>query len=428
MSIYYIDTENGNNLNDGCSASKPIADINAISIRPGDTILFKRGSFVRGMLKNVSGSEGMPVTYGAYGEGKKPVFCGSVDVGDSKIWVEERKNIWACTVADDETGNFVFNNGNEYGTFRWSFEELQNQGDFYDNRAGYRELKKKLGSEHKIYLYSDGNPGEYYDNIECVIYGNRTLAYSGHDMIFEELRFINSGVHAIAGEGKSRNITIRNCEFENIGGCVWDAENKVRFGNGVEFWNAAENIGIFGCVFNNIYDSAVTHQGGDECEPASNMIFKNNIFIKCGMAAYEQRDVFPKYAEFSSNICIDAGEGFSKQGEIMPRSSEIWPQPMGHHVFLWRINRAAENGEMIISDNKFLNAPYGAAIYSIISPDAEKQIKIFGNIYYTEAEDLLNRIYGKNYKDFNEYSKEEASVRYISQSEYKRIKEDTYKL
>ena len=54
------------------------------------------------------------------------------------------------------------------------------------------------------------------------------------------------------------------------------------------------------------------------------------------MAAYEQRDALPQNAVFSNNVCMDAGEGFSKQGEIMPRKSEIWPQPMGHHIFFWR--------------------------------------------------------------------------------------------
>ena len=62
------------------------------------------------------------------------------------------------------------------------------------------------------------------------------------------------------------------------------------------------------------------------------------------MAAYEQRDKMPIYAEFCNNICEDAGEGFSCLGEIMPRRSEIWPQPMGHHIFLWKMTEAMENG------------------------------------------------------------------------------------
>lgn len=424
MSTYYIDTDGGKYTNDGKSAMTPVVSLDKIDIMPGDTVLFKRGTYIRGKLNNLCGKTGMPIYYGAYGEGEKPVFCGSRDVSSSLMWTEERKNVWVCTQIDDEAGNFVFNNAGEFGTLKWSKEELLEQGDFYDNYFGCRTHGINIGADHKIYLYSEKNPGEYYSHIECVTYGKRNLADTGHDMILENLNFINSGVHAISGESKSRNIIVRNCTFENIGGCVWDKKQKIRFGNGVEFWNGAENVEVSNCVFNNIYDSAVTHQGGNDCEPAYNLIFKNNIFIKCGMAAYEQRDVLPKFAEFTGNICIDAGEGFSKQGEIMPRKSEIWPQPMGHHVFLWRINKPTMGGKLIISDNKFLNAPYGAAIYSIISQAAEERIHISANMYYTENQELLNYLRTRVYRHFNEYSAAEKNACYLSNREYNRIKEE----
>ena len=142
------------------------------------------------------------------------------------------------------------------------------------------------------------------------------------------------------------------------------------------------------------------------------------------MAAYEQRDVLPKYAEFTGNICLDAGDGFSKQGEIMPRKSEIWPQPMGHHIFLWRINKPTIDGKLIIKHNMFLNAPHGAAIYSIISASAEAQIQIESNTYYTENQELLNYFNKKTYHNFKEYGTEEKYAKYISRYEYNRAVED----
>lgn len=413
MPIYYIDTENGNNINDGLSAMTPIMNLSKINIEPGDTVLFKRGSFIRGRLHNVSGEYGKPITYGAYGEGEKPTFCGSVSLNEEKIWYESEKNIWVCeSMENDEVGNFVFDN-DSYGTLRWTKEDLKEQGDFYDEYFGFTESHKKKDSKsHKIYLYSVGNPATVYKSIECVTYGDRVLADNGHDMVFENLRFINSGVHAIAGCAESRNIKIENCEFENIGGCVWNYESKIRFGNAVEFWDVAENIEISHCVFNNIYDSAVTHQGMQNCKPASNFLICDNVFIKCGMAAYEQRDKLPIDSKFNNNICIDAGDGFSKQGEIMPRYSEIWPQPMGHHVFLWRIEKPTDGGKLEIKNNVFYNAPYGAAIYSIISIEAEKQIDLANNTYYTENNDLINRWGGKNYKNFEEYVGAENGAEY----------------
>jgi hypothetical protein len=46
--------------------------------RGGDTVLCRRGSVFRGVLHTRNGADQAPVTYGAYGEGDKPVFLGSV--------------------------------------------------------------------------------------------------------------------------------------------------------------------------------------------------------------------------------------------------------------------------------------------------------------------------------------------------------------
>ena len=87
-------------------------------------------------------------------------------------------------------------------------------------------------------------------------------------------------------------------------------------------------------------------------------------------------------------------------GEELPRKSEIWPQPMGHHIFLWRIKSAVEGGSLSIKHNRFGKAPVGAAIYSIISPEAEGQMDIDNN-EYTENSVLLNRFGGVDYSSFD---------------------------
>ena len=107
------------------------------------------------------------------------------------------------------------------------------------------------------------------------------------------------------------------------------------------------------------------------------------------MAAYEQRDVLPMYAEFTDNICEDAGMGFSRLGETMPRRSEIWPQPMGHHVFLWRISHAAGSEHFALSRNDFGDAPCGAAIYSVNAPDADRLVQLEDNRYRMQRYKLL---------------------------------------
>lgn len=370
---YYIDCICGNDTLDGLSPESAKKDYSAIRLEYGDTVLFKRGSFYRGALNTVEG-----VTYSAYGEGEKPVFCGSLNASRPEDWTETDKNIWRYTSdTEGRVGNITIDS--EYGTFRWSKEELVEQGDFFDSRQIDENKPQEYDSE-ELLLYSEKNPALYYTDIEICQYGKRVLGYIKSGTVFDGIRFMNSGAHGLAGQGKG--VVIRNCDFENIGGCMFYKDKKVRFGNGIEFWNYGEDILIENCTFKQIYDSCITHQGDkNNVIPAKNMVCRNNVFDSYSMAAFEYRDRMTVNSSFTGNICRNAGCGFGMQGEELPRYSEIYPQPMGHHIFLWRIEKATENGGLFIADNHFGPAPVGAAVYSIISADAEAQITFENNTY-----------------------------------------------
>jgi len=66
----------------------------------------------------------------------------------------------------------------------------------------------------------------------------------------------------------------------------------------------------------------------------------------------------------------------------------------------------------VIENNVFYNAPYGAAIYSIMSEKAEQQLEISGNTYYTENDKLLNKVYGINFESFEQYAEAEPGAVY----------------
>lgn len=397
MAIYYIDNVNGDDSRDGLSEKTARKNYTDIVLNDGDSVLFKRGSFYRDTLKTTK-----HVRYGAYGEGDKPTFCGSVDVSRECDWVEVEPNIWKCTypIATD-VGNFVFNDNDCTATFRWSKAELCGQGDFYDGKETV-EIYRHDGNEmQELYMYSVGNPAHVYSHIEAIPYGARNMGNLGDGMTFEGLRFINSGVHGLSGSGD--NITVRDCDFENIGGCYWSRELKIRFGNAFEIWARGNYILIEKCAFKNIYDSCVTHQGpGEKTHPTVGFVCKNCIFDTYGMAAFEYRDKMPIDSAFTDNVCLNAGCGFAMLGEQLPRLSEIWPQPMGHHIFMWRIDNPSEKGNLLIANNLFGNAPVGAAVYSIISPDAENQVTLANNTY-TPNEILLVRWGGENYADLTEF-------------------------
>ncbi len=411
MATYYIDYHHGDNSLDGLSPDRARKDYLDLPVKPGDSVLFRRGSFIRGMLKSLPGEPAAPITYGAYGEGEKPIFCGSMDITDEKLWEKVGENIWKYSGhIPTETGNMIYNGGALFGTLRFERDELSSQGDFYDSRFGITHPAaegyckfKDTGEVGDVLIYSAENPGKYYSSIECAPFLNGRLAIAEHDTVFADLCFVNSGVHGICGSGI--NIVIRDCEFKNIGGAVIRKERRLRFGNGVEFWEICEGCTVEGCIFDNIYDSGITHQGKlNETLPKNNT-FDNNIFHRCGMAAYECRDFIPQNTSFSYNVCDTAGEGFSALGENMPRFSEIWPLPMGHHVFIWRIRNKTDGSSLTIKGNKFLSAKYGGAIFALGVPEMYSDYEVEDN-GYSESEMLLTAyLTDKEYKTLDDFKK-----------------------
>ncbi|MBE5819076.1 MAG: hypothetical protein E7312_08500 [Clostridiales bacterium] len=397
MSTYYVDFNSSNPQYNGLSKDSPVSDYRSLSLSAGDTVLFRCGSFIRDKLYTVEN-----VTYGAYGEGDMPTFCGSTNVGNLCDWTEISKNIWKCTKSvPGAVGNIVFNKNECTATFRWELEDLKSQGDFFDSRCSLGDNSKSNLLETDFYLYSVGNPAEYYSDIEAVSYNKRSLLDLRDGITVENLRFINSGVHGMAGSGD--NIHVKNCTFENIGGCAWNKELRIRFGNAFEIWAYGNDILVEDCSFKNVYDSCITHQGpGEHTTPARNFVCRRCVFDTYGMAAFEYRDKMMIDSSFEDNICLNAGCGFAMLGEELPRRSEIWPQPMGHHIFLWRIPEKTENGSLLIKNNTFGPAPVGAAIYSIISKEAEAQITLQDNIY-TLNSTLLVRWGEVDYCDLNEF-------------------------
>ncbi|MGN1345937.1 MAG: acetylxylan esterase [Eubacteriales bacterium] len=400
--IYYIDPTHGSMTADGRSPENARRDYLDLALEPGDKVLFKRGSFIRANLERKPGTPDAPITYGAYGEGENPVFCGSIDVSDPAKWTEIRPNVWKYTESlPSEACNFIFDNGRIGATLRWEENLLADQGDWYDSRMGCREQRREVGEE-KVLLYSEGNPGEVYSHIECAVWGRRNLSSNVRCTVCEDLCFFGSGVHALSGG--SDHITVRRCTFSFIGGAVWNRQLRIRFGNAIEFWENGDDILIEDCYFNNIYDSCITHQGTTKCKPAKNFVMRRNLFINYGMGAYEGRDKMAESMSFTDNLCLFAGGGFSGFGDTKPRNSEIYPQPMGHHLFMWRIPEATENGCFDVARNRFYDAT-GAAVYAILSPEADAQMHLRDNQYYTTNKALLSYVGGRTYRpdEFDRY-------------------------
>ncbi|MCK5175305.1 MAG: right-handed parallel beta-helix repeat-containing protein, partial [Planctomycetes bacterium] len=77
---YYVDSDLGNNNNDGLSEEQPwqtLAKVNSRVFLPGDKILFKADTAYLGQLKLAGGGEpGNPAIVDMYGDGNKPLIDG----------------------------------------------------------------------------------------------------------------------------------------------------------------------------------------------------------------------------------------------------------------------------------------------------------------------------------------------------------------
>ena len=388
---YYLDPVSGNDMNTGLSDTSPLKNYTARKYTGGDSVLFKRGSVIRSALSACSGTEQAPVVYGAYGKGNKPAFLGSMPANNPSGWVEEHQNLWRYTGSfPSEVCNVIFNNGESCGILRWRTADLQKTGDWYYTGIG----KNSVGSENAgqsdrenfLYLCSPVNPALKYSSIECVLWGERRLASGEHHIVFENLTFRNSGVHGYQ-DYHPKNITIRNCEFRFIGGAVWSLTHRIRFGNAVELWDGAADITVEDCLFDNIYDSAVTHQGGGIRHIPERIYFRNNLFSNCGLSAYESREP-GREVYFEYNTCINSGGGFSMQGESPPRKSNPYPQPVGYHVMIWLIEPNTQAGPIYIRHNIFYKS-YGAAISAVIDSADMRKFVIDQNSYYQPAKNKV---------------------------------------
>jgi parallel beta-helix repeat protein len=201
-----------------------------------------------------------------------------------------------------DVGNIIFNNEQICGVKVWERSDLNSQGKFwYDEDNDLLEM------------YSVSNPGSYYSHVElglnwlCILVDNRS--YVACDNL--DLRY---GVFGVAGMSTD-HIIVRNCDISFIGGeDQYGGSQTARYGNGVQFWNAAHDNIVERCSFNQIYDAAVTAQGSD---PAGfqvyNLYFRNNVIRNSeyslefweGGSLARAHDVY-----FENNTCLNAGRGW----------------------------------------------------------------------------------------------------------------------
>ena len=134
---YYIDTIGGSPNGDGKAPASARSHCGDIPLSPGDSLLFRRGTVIRGSIKLSPGEPGRPIYYGAYGVGAPPKLMGSVNIGAPERWERVKSGLWSYKGGiSSEAGSLIFDHGASAGTLRWKPDELCEPGDWYDSRLG----------------------------------------------------------------------------------------------------------------------------------------------------------------------------------------------------------------------------------------------------------------------------------------------------
>jgi len=95
--VYHVDAQQGDDSRDGLkpeSAWHSLTRVNRASLKPGDRVLFRRGETWRGQLLPQSGMANGPITYGAFGEGAKPLLLGSAPRDRREDWLPAGDGLW----------------------------------------------------------------------------------------------------------------------------------------------------------------------------------------------------------------------------------------------------------------------------------------------------------------------------------------------
>jgi len=211
-STFYIDSESGNDANDGASpehALKSLDAINAKTFAPGDRLLFKAGSKFSGQLKPLGSGKlvddkPLLISIDMYGQGAKPRVDGNGQALDALLL----RNVEYWDVANLE----VTNHGDERAP----------------GRTGVRVVSDGAGIMHGIHLHDlfvhDVNGDLTKQREGCgIFFESRGANQSSFDgLLIDDCHVVQTDRNGIcqrtAGRARSTHVVIRNNLLEDIGG------------------------------------------------------------------------------------------------------------------------------------------------------------------------------------------------------------------
>jgi hypothetical protein len=270
---YFVDAKDGNDSWDGKSQSfeggthGPWRSSNGPNwsgnFLGDDRILFKRGGIYSRLLVTTrhQSSDGHPITFGAYGEGEKPIITIASNVVSS--WTDIGGSRYSSQLSTSSVETVL--------------EDWHNLKKAGDNSLADGNWYIENTSKVLYYRPTSGMPVDHE-----IRFGNAAgLGFwqKADNFIIQDLHFIGSGIyHGESGPDPFRNIIIERCDFsENATNWLAATRDYAPYNGG-----PADNIVIQDCTFrnaqNNIYFVAQDHGAWDH------LIVRRNKFIDTDIA------------------------------------------------------------------------------------------------------------------------------------------------
>jgi len=366
---FFVDATLGNDSNDGLNpqtawksvkkVNKMQFDINKDKIifdkiyinskfKSGDKILFKRGEVWNEELYILSsGIKDNPIIFGAYGNGKKPLFDGSICIsskcGSNYDWKIYKDNIYQLEI----DRNLGVISESEIPLIFVSFEHNK------DNFAKMIPGSSLYDYENKIlYLWTKkgNNPNDFL--IKGSVKENIIRPINSEYFIVRDLEITHAASTCVRPENIN-NAIFENLEIHNCGG-LWNKEGLFYDGNGITIIFNSENILIQNNIIYNVYDSAISPQTfWKDKLLIKNIFIKNNTLFNAPHSVIE----IANWANNSliENIIIENNEIYNRGDSFSERYNLNKPYGGPGILITVDIDKKSQIKKVKIIDNKIFN-------------------------------------------------------------------------
>ena len=350
---YYVDSNGGNDSNEGTSegkAFKTLDKVNALDLEPGDTVLLKKGSVFEDQAltftKEDSGTAEAPVKVSTYGEGNRP----QINTNGHGLWelnygtpLDNQNHKWKGTVSSSiliEDAEYLEIEGLELTNDRKSATDTE-QGKAYNDayamdRTGVAGVAKDNGTVDHIVLND-----LYIHDVTGNVY-NKHMTNGG--IYFIVAKPTNEGETGIA---RYNDVQIRNCSLNKVnrwGIAVGYTYQWGQFETGELPDATMAKYGSSNVVIENNY---LNHVGGD----AITTMYLDRPLIQYNVSenAAEQINT-TDYAQQQPRLDAN-GKEIGKQDVGAGRvAAGIWPWKCKNAIFQYNecfktLNAASGNGD-----------------------------------------------------------------------------------